>query len=73
MLAQSIYTPSLPGILELSGIALCPEKLAETIVNECRHALGWDFNALKWSPEEQARIQHFVEHRFANKDWNNKR
>ena len=73
LLAQSVYTPSLPGILELSGIKLCPEKLAETIVDECRHALGWDFTSWKWSPEEQARIQHFVELRFANIDWNNKR
>ena len=73
LLAQSIYTPSLPGILELSGIKLCPEKLAETIVNECRQALAWNFNSSTWSTEEEARIQHFVELRFANPDWTNNR
>lgn len=73
LLAQSKYTPSLPGILELSGKNLSPEKLAEAIVDECRHCLGWTFNASEWSPEEQARIQHFVKLRFANEDWNNKR
>lgn len=73
LLAQSIHTPSLPGILELSGKMLCPEKLRETIVNECRHALGWIFNTSGWSPEEQTKIQYFVKHRFDNADWNNKR
>ncbi|NBR05027.1 MAG: lipoate--protein ligase family protein [Planctomycetes bacterium] len=73
LLAQSKYTPSLPGILELSGKIISPKKLGETIVDECRFALGWTFNDSEWSPEEQARIQHYVKIRFDNTDWNNKR
>lgn len=73
LLAQSIYTPSLPGILELSGIKLCPEELSSIIVNECRDALGWAFKASVWAPEEKARIQHFRKHRYADAGWNNKR
>ena len=73
LLAQSTYTPSLPGILELSGIKLCPEKLSSIIVDECRNALGWAFKASVWSHEEEARIQYFVKHRYADTGWNDKR
>lgn len=73
LLAQSKYTPSLPGILELSGIKLCPEKLSALIVEECRLSFGWVFNASVKSIDEEARIQHFVKHRYADAGWNNKR
>lgn len=73
LLAQSKYTPSLPGILELSGIKLCPENLSALIVEECRLSFGWVFNASVKSIDEEARIQHFVKHRYADAGWNNKR
>lgn len=73
LLAQSIYTPSLPGILELSGIKLCPEELSALIVEECRLSFGWVFNASVKSIDEEARIQHFMKHRYADAGWNNKR
>ncbi len=73
LLAQSKYTPSLPGILELTGIRLDAEILRLEIIKVWGHSLDWVFNESDWTREEKERIMVLENARFGNAVWNTKR
>jgi lipoate-protein ligase A len=73
LLAQSPHTPSLPGIAELSGVALSPKQVAEAAARELARATGWAIEPADWSPAERARIEQLRAEKYATPRWNMKR
>jgi lipoyl(octanoyl) transferase len=65
-LRQSPYTPQLPGIHELTGIAISPTVLMTTITAELASDTGWT-----WQPAELPTRDN--SNRYATSEWNEKR
>jgi lipoate-protein ligase A len=72
LLAQSAFTPALPGIAELSGRALSSEKLQQAITNEIKYARGWQIEPAVWSEQERQTIAALVP-RYTSDGWNRRR
>jgi lipoate-protein ligase A len=73
LLAQSPYTPGLPGIHELTGIGLSAEELAGVVAREFQRELGWSLVQSEWTAAERNRANLLVESKYAAADWNEKR
>lgn len=73
LLAQSPFTPSLPGILELTNIPILPDYLAGAIVEEIKKLMGWTFSPSVWTEQEKTRILTHQQVRYSNSLWNLKR
>ncbi len=73
LLQQSPHTPELPGISELSGVAVTAELLMPAILAELTRALGWRFIAREWTDAEKERIQKLIASRYGTVGWNWKR
>ncbi len=71
LLSQSRYTPSLPGICELSGRQISSEEL----INAITHVLDetWRLEQTAWTSEERSKIQSLRESKYATSNWNCKR
>jgi lipoate-protein ligase A len=73
LLAQSPYTPMLPGIRELTGKDPKPEEVAQAILEEFANVTAWRPEPSTGSRAELERRQELVAERYANDYWNNKR
>lgn len=73
LLAQSEHTPSLPGILELTGESLTHEQMMEAVLTVFEQETGWTANPSHWTPQEQIIIQRLIEERYTSPAWNEKR
>lgn len=73
LLAQSEYTPSLPGIRELTGIALSIDPLQQAILRAFAQETGWHNQEGKWTDRERTWIEELVEHKYATAAWNERR
>ncbi len=73
LLAQSPFTPSLPGIFELTNISILADKLADAVVRELEIFLSWTFSPSVWTEQEKVRISYHQQDRFNNPLWNLKR
>jgi lipoate-protein ligase A len=70
LLARSIHAPTLPGILELAGVNLTAQHLAESLtglIQELRPT------PTPWSPEQDQRAACWVREKFGDNAWNAKR
>jgi len=73
LLAQSEFTPSLPGLLELAQVDLSPELLAGEIVDQLQRQTNWDIKADEWSQREKEHLQAQRDERFTQLAWNERR
>jgi lipoate-protein ligase A len=73
LLAASPFTPSLPGVLELTGVAVPPHDLRVGLALRARDELGWRLTLEDWTDEEQALIRELAESRYRTDAWNRKR
>jgi lipoyl(octanoyl) transferase len=73
LLAQSEHTPSLPGILELTGKDVRPQQLVAAIAEEWPGATGWNIKASEWTAEERKRIEDLSHEKYGDASWNLKR
>ena len=73
LLRQSPFAPELPGILELSGVALTAERVAEALVKELRSRTGWQIEAGKWTDTELQDTQQIRQEKYQTDDWNQRR
>lgn len=73
LLARSEHTPDLPGIFELANLKLDAEDVASAIVQQFEADTGWNRNPTYWDAQEQADMHWFIENRYANPAWNEKR
>jgi len=73
LLSQSQHTPQLPGLRELAGVEIVPEKLAEAIAREFERETAWVLAPSEWSPDERRRIAELSQSKYGADEWNLKR
>ncbi|HXG08971.1 MAG TPA: biotin/lipoate A/B protein ligase family protein [Gemmataceae bacterium] len=73
LLAGSPYTPSLPGIRELTGRTLTVEETEAAVLRQFARETGWDLVASNWGPDEQRRIEELAVGKYGQDAWNRKR
>jgi lipoate-protein ligase A len=73
LLARSPHTPSLPGILELTGKTLTVEAICQSVPRAFSRHTGWGLRAADWLIEERGRIGELVAAKYAQEAWNRKR
>ncbi len=69
----SPFTPSLPGILNLSGVRLPGPALRTAVAEHFARETGWKLHEADWSPQERQRREELVVERYATGEWNCKR
>jgi lipoate-protein ligase A len=69
LLAQSPYTPELPGILETTGITIDPVHLQEALILEFSQRFRCEIEPGDWSGEERRNILEVAANRYASDDW----
>jgi lipoate-protein ligase A len=74
LLARSPFTPSLPGILELTGIEVKLAELRAAIIGQLKKLLKWRFIVSEtWPEAERLAIAELIENRYRSDAWNRKR
>jgi lipoate-protein ligase A len=73
LLAQSLHTPSLPGILELTGRRLTVEETGRAIQDRFVNATGWCLVEMDWEENERRRIEELAVEKYGGDRWNRKR
>ena len=73
LLAQSSFTPLLPGIRERAGAVPSLETIAARVCHEFYLATGWQQVNGDWSAAERSRIAELVREKYSNDEWNRKR
>jgi lipoate-protein ligase A len=73
LLAQSEHTPSLPGILELTGRRLSAEEACGAIRKQFIRATAWALASTDWNEDERRRIEERAAEKYGSDRWNRKR
>ncbi|MCX7699566.1 MAG: lipoate--protein ligase family protein [Gemmataceae bacterium] len=73
LLAQSPFTPELPGIRDLVGLELTPNELAQAIAEDFQADTGWELRAESWTELELRRRTELAESKYSRPEWNEKR
>jgi lipoate-protein ligase A len=73
LLAQSPYTPALPGIRELSGRELSVREVRATILGAFTHQTGWSVVDGDWTEAERQHIADLAAMKYSQDTWNRKR
>lgn len=73
LLSQSEYTPTLPGIRELSGEELSASVLKDRITEALFVQTGWQLLDERWSDSETRQIQEIRVRKYNSEAWNYKR
>ena len=73
LLRQSIHTPALPGIAELTGRALSADDLREAILSAFRQETGWVLEERGFDDHEREAIEERIASRYGAVAWTEKR
>jgi lipoate-protein ligase A len=73
LLSQSESTPALPGIRELTNVAIGVHTLADQIAQAFRQHTGWLQQPADWTDIERARIHETAQAKYGVEQWNLKR
>jgi len=73
LLAQSPFTPSLPGIRELTGVCLDIAQLRTALLSHFERRSGWLVEPGAWTEEEERARVALASERYAADAWNRKR
>ncbi len=73
LLATSPHAPALPGIRELTGSKLTPDKIIPVVERELATHTGWIPTAGDWTARERQRIEELVQIKYGQPSWNQKR
>ena len=73
LLAQSPYTPALPGIRELTGRDVDVAALTAALRNAFVEGTGWELRDEEWTATERQRIDALVAAKYKRDAWNRKR
>jgi lipoate-protein ligase A len=73
LLAASPHTPSLPGVLELTGKLLPAGEMMNTVVRRFGRDTGWSVMPSQWTASERRQIQELVQQKYTQSGWNHKR
>ncbi|MBI1831221.1 MAG: lipoate--protein ligase family protein [Planctomycetes bacterium] len=73
LLAQSEYTPALPGLRETIGIAVGSSELQDLVLRAFASDMGWHAERDGWSDDEKVTIAELRREKYAAPSWNEKR
>jgi lipoyl(octanoyl) transferase len=73
LLHQSVHTPALPGIAELTGRPVSPEDLREALIAGFRRETGWALEERGFDERERGLIADRIASRYGAAAWNEKR
>ncbi len=73
LLAQSEHTPSLPGVRELTGIALRSDTVRDRVIQQFADDTGWHAPPDEWAETEVAMMRSLAIDRYATVGWNERR
>ena len=73
LLFTSPYTPQLPGIRELSGIALTPAEVSAAVQRQFVHQTGWRLITDQLTSSESHRRDELMAAKYSQDTWNCKR
>ena len=73
LLQQSVHTPTLPGIHELSQVNVSPSALIEQLTSGLIKLTGWRLEPSDWIEQEAQRADELVEMKYGTERWNKKR
>lgn len=73
LLAQSPYTPSLPGIRELTGRTITTEEVSSAVLNRLTEHTGWQLEPEELSATERASVVDRATQKYSQPGWNCKR
>jgi lipoate-protein ligase A len=72
LLAQSPFTPCLPGIADLTGVRVESQALQDLLVVALGQATGWRIELVDWTGGERRIIEALLP-RYCSLDWNSRR
>jgi lipoate-protein ligase A len=73
LLAQSPFTPELPGVLELTGHRLVTEEVCAAVRERFQRETGWGLAAGELTPGERQAIADLEAGKYTSEAWNRKR
>jgi lipoate-protein ligase A len=73
LLSHSEHAPELPGLRDLTGVALTVEQVSDAVAREFARETGWRLEPGDWSAEERAAITALAAEKYAAAGWNEKR
>jgi lipoyl(octanoyl) transferase len=73
LLALSPYTPSLPGLHDLTGVQFEVSDLVDKLVFELGRETKWKPEQCDWTDSERARTRELTEVKYRSAEWNRKR
>jgi len=73
LLANSPFTPELPGIRELCGKEPSVGAMVNAVQNEFWRQTGWELVEADWTDGERQRIEELRASRYSRDEWNRKR
>jgi lipoyl(octanoyl) transferase len=73
LLAQSGFTPSLPGIRELGQRDVTVQEVSQAVEDEFERATGWPLIPGEWTVPESNRIAELETTKYSQDRWNRKR
>jgi lipoyl(octanoyl) transferase len=73
LLGQSVHTPALPGIAELTGRTIGVDELRGAVCERAATAFQWQIVPSDWSEDERRRIEELAEGRYTSAEWNERR
>jgi lipoate-protein ligase A len=73
LLAQSLHTPSLPGILELTGQRLEAQAVIDSVLTQLKRVTGWEVAPGEFTRQEHEQVAALAAGKYASEAWNRKR
>jgi lipoate-protein ligase A len=73
LLAESPFTPMLPGIRELAGVSIAPEELRDAVAEQFARRMGSTLTSEDWGTDEPRRIAELAAGKYTQPAWNRKR
>ncbi len=73
LLSRSLFTPSLPGIADLSGMNRTSEAIRAAIIEHFGKESGWQLRQENWSDDEIQRRTELADAKYSRPAWNVKR
>ena len=73
LLARSVHTPALPGVLELSGRRLTADELCAAVARAFAKQSEWTLAERTWTADERDRVEELVAVKYSQDSWNRKR
>lgn len=73
LLAKSSFTPTLPGIAELTGRCLRIADIGRALAEELQQQWHWSLNPAEWTSADEEKAAAKIRDRYSQSDWNDRR